>query len=514
MQDRISVLQVEDDPRDAELVLSELLRSGLDVRARRVASSPEFAAALAEGPWDIILCDFRIPGFGAFPAYHQLRRSGYQIPFIVVTGTLNEETAVECLKTGIDDYILKENLARLGPAVRQAIQIAEERRRSRLLEEEVRQAQKMEAVGRLAGGVAHDFNNLLTVIFANTARLRSTIPAGAGGELDAIEEAARQAKSVTNSLLTLCHKAETRRTPVDAAALVRDAARLLARVLPAAIEMKIETPDRPLWVSADATQLHQVLMNLAINARDAMPAGGVLRFEARPARGPEREPPGGAGPALGVAMIVEDTGTGMTGEVAARAFEPFFTTKPRGQGTGLGLSVVHGIIADHGGKIDLSSRPGAGTRLAILLPAAEAPAACAEAAAPVAAPHAGGGLVIIAEDNNLIRGLLAATLQGMGYTTVEAADGAAALDAVKRHDVALVVLDLDLPKLNGSATLDELSRRTQPPPALVITGSPHFDPPDAPWISLLSKPFTIDEFRRAVIGLTEPGAASSGGTVR
>jgi signal transduction histidine kinase len=336
------VLHIEDDPADAELIVRELRRSGLEVDARRVATASEVSSALAGAEWDVILCDFRLPGFGAIPAFEMVRATGQQIPFIVVTGTINEETAVECLKLGIDNYVLKENLARLAPAVQQAIRMSEERKRSRRLEEEVRQSQKMEAVGRLAGGVAHDFNNLLTVIFANAARLRKALPASsaANPELDAIEAAARQAKGVTDSLLALCHKSATRRAPVEVVGLVRDATRLLRRALPASIEMTVEAPEgRPLWVDADSTQLHQVLMNLAINARDAMPSGGRLRFQVR-AGGPDA-PGDGNGPGRArdrVTITVADNGTGMTDDVAARAFEPFFTTKPRGQGTGLGLA--------------------------------------------------------------------------------------------------------------------------------------------------------------------------------
>ena len=259
----------------------------------------------------------------------------------------------------------------------------------RQLEDQLRQAQKMEAVGTLASGIAHDFNNLLTAIYGYTELAKTFLPGDSPAveSLNMVEQAARQASGVTRSLLTFSRKAPGHKQVLNLTVVINDTVRLLRHVLPASIEVEqIIPPGFDGWVNADAMQLQQVLMNLAVNARDAMPDGGRLGISlhhepATPAAGSA----GPAGAADGSAvLVVEDSGIGMSEETQARIFDPFFTTKPRGQGTGLGMAIIHGIITNHGGTIHVDSKEGRGTRVTVTLPRAE------PAPAPPSEPDASG----------------------------------------------------------------------------------------------------------------------------
>jgi CheY-like chemotaxis protein len=246
-------------------------------------------------------------------------------------------------------------------------------------------------------------------------------------------------------------------------------------MLPASVEMVAdEAPACPLWVNADDTQLQQVVLNLAINARDAMPAGGKLRIQALPVAPLDR--PGRAhlqpSPAGWACLLVSDTGTGMTSEVQARIFEPFFSTKPRGQGTGLGLSIIHGIVSEHGGQIVVESAPGKGSTFRIFLPRIAMVHQQEDINPPALTVAAGGGLVLLAEDHQFIREMLTATLRSLGYEVVPAHDGLAFLESYNRHRsrVRILILDVDLPKHGGLGCLRHIRAEGSQVPAILITG--------------------------------------------
>lgn len=373
------------------------------------------------------------------------------------------------------------------------------RERTRL-EGELRQAQKMEAIGTLASGVAHDFNNSLTAILGYTGLARAVLPETHPvlQSLEMIEQAARQASGVTKALLTFGRKTVTGRAAVDLAEVVRDSIRFLRRMLPASIEIVEEFPEaQDTLVLADAGQLQQVLLNLVINARDALSGGGrlLIALRAGVAGGS-----GAPGDGKWVQLVVEDDGMGMDEEVQTRIFEPFFTTKPRGQGTGLGMAVTHGIVAEHRGRIEVESALGRGTRVTVAFPACSAmTVASVESGRGAGGPAGHGEVIVVVEDDVHVRSIVSSTLKAQGYEVVQAGDGVEALAALA-GEARAVVLDLDLPRMSGMSCLQRIRKRWSGVPVVVVTGDPNFDPQGQLEAGefLLRKPFRMTELTEAV----------------
>ncbi len=321
------------------------------------------------------------------------------------------------------------------------------------LEEQLRQAQKMEAIGRLAGGIAHDFNNLLTIIFGNAHLLRQ-LPSGTPDIpqlIDDIHDAADRAAALTRQLLTFSRRQPSRPEVIDLSEVVASLAGLLRRLLGERISVRTQVAPDPVRVRADRGQLEQVVMNLAVNARDAMPGGGTLTIATSSVTAPC-----GLGNASTrfVRLTISDTGVGMTDEVKARIFEPFFTTKEPGKGTGLGLATVYGIVEQAGGHIEVESAPGAGTTFRIGLPWCDS---LPRPSTIIATRNLGmggtagqGKLVLLAEDEDGIRKLARFALEAHGYTVVEAEDGEAALPLVTPdRPIDLLITDLVMPGMDG-----------------------------------------------------------------
>jgi signal transduction histidine kinase len=374
-------------------------------------------------------------------------------------------------------------------------------------EEKLRDSQKLEAVATLAGGIAHDFHNLITAIFAFTSVAKDTLAFDhpAAGAIDNVEEAARQASGITKSLLVFTRKTRSERRPLDLAQFIPRAVRFVHGVLPNNIRLECEIDSRtPLWIEADESQLHQVIMNLVVNARDAMPDGGEIRIRvARPRSGH----PHGNGKEISRAedrVMVEvcDTGVGMSDEVRRRAFEPFYTTLSRDKGTGLGLSIVRGIVQDNGGTIDLESGTATGTRLELNVPA------CAPAPPMVGAPRLSastdktGFRILVADDNDMIRAGLSTCLIQEGFEVVQAKDGEVFQEIIQESGerIDLIVLDLDMPGMDGVECLSLLEREGIRLPVILVTGKPvsRFDRVTYPDVALLKKPFGIPGFMQTV----------------
>lgn len=364
-----------------------------------------------------------------------------------------------------------------------------------LLEAELRQSQKMEAVGTLASGVAHDFNNLLTAIYGYLENSREVVPADHPVQqwLEMIEQVSKQGSGVTSSLLTLAHKAPTKKQPVELAGLVRESLRMLRRLLPASVEVEERMPDSAgVWVDADPTQLQQVLMNLAINARDAMSNRGVLSIDLRVECRGEAE---GVGRAV---LVVEDNGRGMGRETLGRVFEPFFTTKSRGSGTGLGLSVVHGIVTHHGGEISIDSQEGCGTLITVCLPLCDAPVQPLAIEHPVSVIEGGDGVVLLAEDNPYVREVACRALTTKGYRVVTAEDGQEAMREYQENidSIDMVILDWDMPKETGLSCMKRIKKLRAGVPVILITGNPEFLSSrvfSEKGVSVMAKPFKMSD---------------------
>jgi signal transduction histidine kinase/ActR/RegA family two-component response regulator len=358
----------------------------------------------------------------------------------------------------------REVAARTAELERANAALAEEMERVRVAEERLRQSQKMEAIGQLAGGIAHDFNNLLTGILGWASVLLEENPPGSSTAEAAgtIAGAAQRASELTRQLLGFARRSPLQAVPFDAHLVLDEVARLLARTLDARLRLERRLAAERAVVVGDACQLQQAILNLAVNARDAMPDGGELRLESaivhRDAAWAARHPGATEGPHL--AIGVADTGHGVAPELRERIFEPFFSTKGPGGGTGLGLAMVYGIARAHGGAVEVESEPGRGARFTLSIPLA--PPDVAPAAAEVASParRRAGGVVLVIDDDPIPGGATAAMLACAGYEPVEARTASDGLRWLSEHPGAAraVLLDVAMPGMDGVAAYDALRR--------------------------------------------------------
>ena len=348
---------------------------------------------------------------------------------------------------------------------------AAERERQRL-EEERRQSQKLEAIGTLAGGIAHDFNNLLTGILAYASMLKRDESHGDDVHRAAtiMERAAKRGAELTGQLLSFARKGKLQSLPVNLNGMIEDVVAILARTIDKSIAVEEKLHASPSHVLGDPAQLQQVVLNLAVNARDAMPDGGSLRIETEVFRheGDDRHEHGDLEPGAYVVMTVSDTGTGITEDVLGRMFEPFFTTKGK-EGTGMGLPVAYGIVKSHGGRIEVDSEPGEGTTFRVYLPAsAGAPRRATETVQPVAMRKQ--CRVLLVEDEEIVRSATHDVLIGLGCEVTMAEDGVEAIEVYKDRgkDLDLVLMDLMMPRMNGVDCLRAL-RKIDPQVRVVAT---------------------------------------------
>ena len=370
------------------------------------------------------------------------------------------------------------------------------------LEARLHQTQRLETVGQLAGGVAHDFNNLLSVIegYADYVEGEVADRPGAVAGIAEIRRAADRAASLTRQLLTFGRRDVAHPERVDLRSVVRDVRGLLGRTLDEQVELRLELPDEPACVEIDVHQFEQVLLNLSVNARDAMPDGGRLTLALR------RRDDGC------VELTAADSGTGMTDEVRARAFDPFFTTKPSGQGTGLGLATVYGIVSQAGGEVRLESEPGKGTRVVVELPGAPEAAGEADGAAGPEARPARGQTILLVEDEAPVRAMAAQILRRHGYEVVEAASAQEALASFRALDPPpdLVLTDVAMPRMSGVELAARLGKSS--PPVVFMSGytDASVDNPDvlARSAGFLQKPFSAAALLHRV-GEALAGAAPS-----
>jgi len=348
------------------------------------------------------------------------------------------------------------------------------------LEDQLRQAQKMEAVGQLAGGVAHDFNNLLMVMEAHIDRIRDRLTPDDALYADAVEvhNAVHRASMLTSQLLAFSRKQLLQPRVLDVSSVLNSVAKMLARLLPENIELKIVIQPELARVKVDQSQLEQALVNLAVNARDAMPDGGTLTIEAGSTQFDEAQAwrHSSIQPGAYVMLAVTDSGSGMDSETQARIFEPFFTTKGPGKGTGLGLPMVYGVIKQSGGAISVYSEPGKGTTFKVFLPQCEAEAPPDADEKLRATAVTGNETILLVEDQGAIREVASVYLVGLGYNVLAAPDGEAALRIAETQQqrIDLVVTDIVMPNMGGRELATHITRLHPQAKVLFMSGYPDF----------------------------------------
>jgi two-component system, cell cycle sensor histidine kinase and response regulator CckA len=632
MNSPLRVLVIEDFEDDLLLLLRELRRGGYTIDHQRVETAAAMLEALDRQTWDIVIADYTLPAFSAPAALNLLQQQQRDIPFIIVSGTIGEETAVEAMKAGAHDYIIKGNLARLVPAVerelreakerqkRQATEIAlresEERFRQlaenmvksifwmadpqartliyvspayepiwgrscaslladfwewieaihpddqeriqtrffelslrgdydeeyriirpdgelrwihdrgfpirdsagvpyrvagiaeditekKLLEAQFLRAQRMESLGTLASGIAHDFNNILTPILAIAQLLMLKFP-----DLDEhhqtmlqiLEENAKRGGDVVKQILMFARGGSGTRMPLKVQHMLDEITQMARQTFPKNIEVKLARSTQDLWcVAADATQLHQVLMNLAVNARDAMPNGGVINLAAQNIRIDEAFARMNleAHPGTYVMITVADNGMGIPAALVERIFEPFFTTKDVGKGTGLGLSTSLGIVKNHGGFVEVWSEVDQGAQFKVYLPTMMDEVPPIVPSTPLLRGH--NELILIVEDETAIQQVTSTALIDNHYRTLIASDGieAIALYAEHKQEIALVLMDIMMPSLDGLSAIRTLQKLNPTVKVVAMSGlATHHQVTEAIGDTVkafLAKPYTMSE---------------------
>jgi hypothetical protein len=646
MKSSLNILHLEDDPNDATVIQSTLDAEGISCAINRVHNRKDFVAALEHGGVDLILSDYRLPIFDGMSALKIAHAEWPEIPFIFISGTLGEERAIDSLKGGATDYVLKDRLARLASAVRRAMreveQCAEKRRTQealhetegrlriifnesplgiglvgrdgrpvltnpalqkmlgytdaelcrmhfadfthsddrardtqlyqeliqgarssyfmekrfirkdgqiiwahlsvslshatagptsfaigmvediterRNLEAQIIEAQKMEVIGQLAGGVAHDFNNILAVIMGYCDLMAQKLPPEDEftSYVETVRSSAQRAAGLTRQLLIFSRKQQVQPVVLDLNEVVKDMDKILRRLIDENIEMTIVPAQRLGSIKADSGYVGQVLMNLVVNARDAMLQGGRLIITTSNVTLDDnyaRENKG-AIPGVYVMLSVSDTGTGMADEVKAHMFEAFFTTKPKGKGTGLGLATCHTIVQQSGGYIEVCSEVGKGSTFKIYFPQVDEPPDLA-ARPPTGLAPRGTETVLVVEDEPTLRHLARSVLEIQGYNVISASNGQEALHAVRGHKgapISLVITDVIMP-LMGGKVMAEWLRTANPDLKILFTSGYTEDsisqlgsPAEA--VDFLPKPYTPSLLARKVRDMLDEKNASS-----
>ncbi len=460
----LHILHLEDDANDAALIQSTLETGGINCVTNRVQNRADFVAALERGGIDLVLSDYSLPTFDGLSAAQIVREKWPAIPLILVSGTLGEELAIDALKSGATDYVLKERLTRLVPAVHRAMQEVEERAGRQRLEAQLIEAQKMEVIGQLAGGVAHDFNNILAVIMGNSDMLAMEL--GPDSNLqhypEDIRHASERAAGLTRQLLVFSRKQTVLPVVLDLNNVVKGMDKMLRRLVDENMVMTIVPGTHIGRIKADSGYVGQILMNLVVNARDAMPNGGQLTVATDNAILDDKNY---------VMLSVTDTGIGMSDEVKAHMFEAFFTTKPKGKGTGLGLATCHTIVQQSGGHIAVDSEVGKGTTFKIYFPQVEQALAAAAKPLPAGPLPRGTETLLVVEDEPAVRHLAQHVLQTLGYNVLRAANGQDGLHAARDHKgapISLVITDVIMP-LMGGKVMAEWLKATYPDLKILFT---------------------------------------------
>jgi len=475
VKSKLCILHLEDDPNDASLVEAMLQTHGFTCGTTCVQTQADFVHRLERGDVDLILSDFSLPQFDGMAALEIAHAKWPDIPFILVSGTVGEELAIKSLKSGATDYILKERLARLGPAVCRALQEVEDRAKRKKLEHAFMQSQKMEVLGQLAAGVAHDFNNILAVIMGYSDMMAQSIAPDnpLRKDVEQIRLAAERAAALTRQLLVFSRKEVLQPVVLDLNEVIEGIDTMLRQLIGENILLTVTLGKKSGRIKADAGYIGQVLMNLVVNARDAMPHGGQLNIATSHARLDANDARTRTNVAAGdyVMLNVSDTGTGMTETVKARLFEPMFTTKPKGKGTGLGLPTCQTIVQESGGHIVVQSELGRGTTFQVYFPCVDQPIVSPPRHGRSDPMPRGTERLLVVEDEPALRQLARMVLQSMGYDVLCASSGEEGLrvaGAQKGSPIRLVITDVIMPQMDGNVMAETL-KSTYPEMKILFT---------------------------------------------
>lgn len=611
MSHSLRLLLLEDSDDDADLILRELNKEDHDVEVLQVDNEPDYRQALTTFAPDLILSDYALPAYDGHLALEAARQLAPDTPFIFVSGTMGEEVAIEALKQGATDYVLKDGLIRLRPAVRRALQEANEHQQRLRAEKQIgyqadllqlildtvpdgvvlldndsrvtlanpagerlltRLAQaavgatitalagepiahllasaegtgrtlryqegyfellarpivltggdagwvlllrdvtaqheqeqymavqaRLATVGQLAAGIAHDFNNVMAVITLYTQLLQKTavLSAKAQSKLDTIAQQAQHASDMITQILDFSRRAIMERVPLNLLPFLKELTRLLRTMLPETLEIELTAKATEYMVNADPARLQQAMMNIALNARDAMPHGGRLRLALDYQHiTPDQTPPlPDLEPGHWLHITITDEGVGIAPDILPHIFDPFFTTKEPGKGTGLGLAQVHGIVKQHGGSIGAESRLGEGTTFMIYLPALTLPPpAKDDLLFEMDQSIIGHETILLVQDNKMLRITIADTLSELGYQVLQADNGLAALTLLqeKADAVDLILSDVIMPQMDGISFYRVINQRYPTLPLLLMTGYPLGEQsPELADLPCVTKPFTI-----------------------
>ena|SRR5438477_3849769 len=616
----LHILHIEDNSLDAELVRRMLEQDGLACEVALVHTPEDVRLALEQRQFDLILSDYTLPGFGGLSALEAVKQKAPDCPLIFVSGTIGEDAAVEALKRGATDYILKDRLGRLPLAVRRALlekaqQAQHKRAEQKIIEqaamldaaqeailggdlegrirywnkgaervhgwsaeevlgrktteflyrdlfwfpeairllllhgqwsgevvnktktgsevltqthwslvrdangnpksilsihtditdkkkqdEKFLRAQRLDTVGTLAGGIAHDLNNALAPLLMGIELLRSgLLDDQKQSVLNNMHASAQRGAEMVTQILSFARGVAGESALLDVKRLIKEIERFAKEAFPKSIQIQSDVASRLSPVKANATQLHQVLLNLCVNARDAMPKGGLLRIEASNVTLENRRTPWYPKPVSGlyVAVMVSDTGEGIPPELLDKIFEPFFTTKAKG--TGLGLSTVEGIIKAGGGFVEVFSQLGKGTSFKVFLPAFAASLGKPAESEPSALPAGAGETILVVDDEIALLEMVRETLESFNYRVLLARNGAEAVSTFRTHTrrINAVILDMMMPVMDGPSTLVALRKINPSLEIIGVTGlgpeAPLLHGIDASLQAFLAKPFTRDK---------------------
>jgi len=637
-------LHLEDNLPDAELISEVILQEWPHCRIDRVQTRTEFVSAIRGQSHDLILSDFTMPGFNGLSALAIAGRHCPDTPFIFLSGTIGEDAAVEALKNGATDYVIKDRMSRLVPVIRRALQSVHEfkvrketarklREQAELLdkardaicvtdiegritysnqsaerlfgwvgakaqgellsellsklgctpqikaahlalksadswtgqlqiksqdsnplvvesrwtlvrdaegqdqsiliintditeqdklEKQFLRAQRLESIGTLAGGIAHDLNNTLTPILIAVDMLRQEITDERLVRLlNVMNTSAQHGANLIRQVLTFARGTETddERMPVQPSLIIRDVVELISETFPRSIKVSSDTGDVLHFVKGNHTQLGQVLMNLCVNARDAMPEGGQLTIKAQNVVIDEITASAnpGAQPGRHVLIAIADTGCGIPPDIIDRIFDPFFTTKNHGEGTGLGLATTLGIVKSHDGFLQVKSTVGQGTEFRIYLPAIlESTEAAQPPSDETAAMHGRGETVLVIDDEASVREIVGVTLEAYGYQVILAADGHLGIDLYRQHanEIKAVLTDMMMPTMQGAQVIATLHAIKPDLPIMAMSGL--LDAKKLTFtvepgrLQILQKPMSSEQLLRAVHSLlNQPGKAKA-----